>query len=54
MGEDEQLGILLPTQALTMAGLAWVRWPPPVVHPLAAARVLPPLEPQIQRLKVLL
>ena len=53
MGEDEWIGMLLPTPALTMAGLARVRLPPPTVHLLAVAKVLPPLEPQLQRLKVL-
>ena len=51
MGEDEWIGILLPAPALTMARLPWVRPPPPTVSLLAVAKVLPPWEPQIQRLK---
>ena len=45
MGEDGWIGILLPTQALTMTKLVWVRLPLPTAPLLAVAKALPPLEP---------
>ena len=54
VGEGKQIGILLTAPALTMAKLAWIRPPLPAEPLLAMVKMLPPLEPQTQRFKILL